>query len=227
MSTYVYMRILESAPRRYDMGIRLLSLGGVDAMYDEVAAAAVPTGSDTAVRVLEIGCGTGNLTQALAKRGARITAVDQSAEMLEVALEKATDLGDQVDVVEMAAVEVGDRFEPASFDSVASSLALSEMSAEERLYVLRAAKRVLRPGGRLVVADEVRPKGPIARAARAAARFPVAALTYLLTQTSTTAIPDLAGLVREAGYTVEAEDHLARAGVGLVVATNPIEDEER
>ena len=127
------MRILESAPRRYDMGIRLLSLGGVDAMYQDV-------------------------------------------------------------------------------DAVASSLALSETSADERLYVLRAASRVLRPGGRLVVADEVRPKSAIIRAARAAARFPLAAIAYLFTQTSTTAIPDLAGLVRSAGYPVEREDHVAQHG---------------
>ncbi len=227
MSTYVYMRILESAPKRYDTGIRLLSLGGVDAMYEEVAAAATRPGSDTAPRVLEIGCGTGNLTLALAGRGASVTAVDQSAEMLEVAQEKTAALGDQVALVEMAAVEVGDRFEDGSFDAVASSLALSEMSGDERLYVLRAARRVLRPGGRLVVADEVRPTNLAARAARAVARFPLALITYLFTQTSTSAIPDLPGLVRDAGFTIESERHLARAGVGLVVATRPLEDPVR
>lgn len=219
MSTYVYMKILESSPRRYDTGIRLLSLGGVDAMYEEVAEAAVPVGRDTPTRVLEIGCGTGNLTRALARRGAHVTAVDQSAEMLEIAHEKAIAFEGQVEITEMAAVEIGDRFPPESFDAVASSLALSEMSADERLYVLRAARRALRPGGRLVVADEVRPKNPAARIARAVARFPVAALTYLLTQTSTSAIPDLAALVSEAGFTIDREDHVARAGVGLVVAT--------
>lgn len=219
MSTYVYMKILESAPRRYDAGIRLLSLGGVDAMYDEVAEAAVPRGRDTPARVLEIGCGTGNLTLALARRGAHVTAVDQSAEMLEVAREKAEGFGDQIEIREMAAVEIADRFPAESFDAVASTLALSEMSADERLYVLRAARGLLRPGGRLVVADEVRPKNPAARIARAVARFPVAALTYLLTQTSTSAIPDLSALVSEAGFTISCEDHLGRAGVGLVVAT--------
>jgi hypothetical protein len=30
MSTYVLMRILEPAPNRYDLGIRLLTFGGVD-----------------------------------------------------------------------------------------------------------------------------------------------------------------------------------------------------
>ncbi len=220
MSTYVYMKILESAPLRYDAGIRLLSLGGVDAMYDEVAAAAVPGRGDPPARVLEIGCGTGNLTRALAARGARVTAIDQNPEMLDVARDKTDDLGDTVDLREMAAVEIDDRFEPASFDAVASTLALSEMSEDERRYVLRAVARLLVRGGRLVVADEVLPKSWAARAARAVARFPVAALTYALTQTSTSPIPDLSGLVRECGFTIVRDDHLARAGVGIVVATN-------
>lgn len=223
MSTYVYMKVLESSPRRYDAGIRLLSLGGVDAMYDEVAEAAVPAGRDTPARVLEIGCGTGNLTLALIERGAVVTAVDQSPEMMEVAQEKTAEAGASVSFREMAAVEIGERFDESSFDAVASSLALSEMSEDERRYVLRAAHRVLTRGGRLVVADEVRPKSAAARFARAVARFPVAAVTYLLTQTSTSAIPDLAGLVRDAGFVVEREDHVARAGVGIVIARKPEE----
>jgi len=221
MSTYVYMRVLESSPRRYDLGIRLLSLGGVDDMYAEVAAGAVPDPSGPPPLVLEIGCGTGNLTRALAQRGARVTAIDQSAEMLEVAHDKVADLGDRVELVEMAAVEIADRFAAEHFDAVASSLALSEMSEDERLYVLRAARRVLRTGGRMVVADEVRPKNRLARWVRAAARLPVAAITYLLTQTSTSAVDDLAELVRRAGFEVIEERHLARAGVGLVCAARP------
>ena len=86
MSTYVYMRILESAPRRYDAGIRLLSLGRARAIYEAVAEAAV--GGARAPRVLELGCGTGNLTCALLARGALVTAVDQNPDMLEVAREK-------------------------------------------------------------------------------------------------------------------------------------------
>ncbi len=37
MSTYVLMRLLESAPRRYDWGIRLLTLGCLDKAYDRLA----------------------------------------------------------------------------------------------------------------------------------------------------------------------------------------------
>lgn len=80
MSTYNYMRILESVPLRYDRGIQLLSLGRITHMYDAVARAAV--GGTQAPHVLEIGCGTGNLTQALLARGAQ-AAIDLNPGMLD------------------------------------------------------------------------------------------------------------------------------------------------
>lgn len=55
------MRLLESAPERYDFGIRLLSLGHIDRVYRRVAE--LVRGHD----VLDLGCGTGNLTMRLAR----------------------------------------------------------------------------------------------------------------------------------------------------------------
>jgi demethylmenaquinone methyltransferase/2-methoxy-6-polyprenyl-1,4-benzoquinol methylase len=218
MSTYVYMRILESAPHRYDRGIRLLSWGRVDAMYDTVAAAAV-TG-ETSPRILELGCGTGNLTARLLARGAAVTAIDQDPEMLTVAREKLRD-EPRLTLLEMAAVEIADRFPAGSFDAVAGTLVLSEMSEDEQTYVLEAALRVLRPGGRLVVADEVRPESPWGRCKYAAMRWPAAALTYVLTQTTTRAVRDLAARVRAAGFDVCEDRRIGPAGPGLVVAVWP------
>jgi demethylmenaquinone methyltransferase/2-methoxy-6-polyprenyl-1,4-benzoquinol methylase len=220
MSTYVYMRILESAPHRYDRGIRLLSWGRVDAMYDAAAAAAVA--DQTNPRVLELGCGTGNLTAALLARGAAVTAIDQNPEMLAVAREK---LGGEprLTLSEMAAVEIADRFAAGSFDAVAGALVLSEMSEDEQSYVLEAAFRVLRPGGRLVVADEVRPESPWRYCKYAAMRWPAAALTYVLTQTTTRAVRDLTGRVRAAGFDVRGDRQIGSAGPGLVIAVRPAE----
>jgi ubiquinone/menaquinone biosynthesis C-methylase UbiE len=221
MSTYVYMRILESAPHRYDLGIRLLSFGRVDAMYDAVAAAAV--GDDPKPRILELGCGTGNLTARLLARGATVTAIDREPEMLAVAREK---LGGEpgLTLQEMAAVEIADRFPAGGFDAVAGTLVLSEMSEDEQAYVLDAARRVLRPGGRLVVADEVPPEGFWGRLAYAATRWLAAAVTYVLTQTSTRAVRDLAGRVRAAGFAVCEDRRLGSTGPGLIVAVRPAEE---
>ena len=50
MSATVLMRVLESAPSRYDLGIRLLTLGQVEQAYDRLAAH-VQAGQ----RVLDVG----------------------------------------------------------------------------------------------------------------------------------------------------------------------------
>jgi ubiquinone/menaquinone biosynthesis C-methylase UbiE len=218
VSTYVYMRILESAPRRYDTGIRLLSLGHVDAMYTAVADATVA--GATRPSVLELGCGTGNLTRALLARGAVVTAVDQNPDMLAIAKEKLGAADGRLALEEMAAAEIADRFPPSSFDAIAATLVLSEMGEDEQAFVLGAARRVLRPGGRLVVADEVAPVGRLARARHAAFRIPLAIVTYALTQTSTSPVRELDRRVRDAGFAV-VETRRLPGGTGLVVGERP------
>ncbi len=216
MSTYVYMRLLESAPRRYDLGIRLLSLGHAARLYAATADAAVA--NLRSPHVLEIGCGTANLTECLIARGAVVTAIDCNPDMLEVARRKLAGAKPSVDFREMTAVEIADRFPAESFDAVASSLALSEMSEEEQRYVLEAARNVLRCNGRLVIADEVRPQRPLGRLRHACIRWPLAAVTWVLTQTSTSPVADPAGLVRSAGFHVLREERMAHDSMSVVVA---------
>jgi len=48
-------------------------------------------------RVLDAGCGPGVLTRRMAERGAHVTGVDLSTELIEVARERLADLGDQVE----------------------------------------------------------------------------------------------------------------------------------
>ena len=70
-----------------------------------------------AARVLDVGTGTGRAAIALAARGARVTGVDASAEMLAVAERRAKDAG--VDGhVHAPATPTGSRFADRSFDAV-------------------------------------------------------------------------------------------------------------
>ncbi len=219
VSTYVYMRILESAPRRYDRGLRILSLGQIGVVYEAAAAAA--SASESTPRILEIGCGTGNLTAALLARGATVTAIDQNPDMIAVAMEKLGSGGKRLTFHEMAAAEIADRFPAGSFDAVAASLVFSEMSGDEQRYVLEAARRLLRRGGRLVIADEVPPAGLLGRIAHACMRWPLAALTYLLTQTTTSAVRDLGRRVQAAGFQLVEERRLPRGGVAIIIGVKP------
>ena len=94
-------------------------------------------------RVLELGTGTGAGARLLAQRfpGAHVDAVDLSAEMVEQARAKAGDLVDRIDfaVADAAALP----FEDGRFDLV--------VQLNVPLYAPEIA-RVVRPGGRVIVA---------------------------------------------------------------------------
>lgn len=198
MSTYVLMRILESAPRRYELGIRLLTLGRVGRACDRLASH-VKEGQ----RVLDLGCGPGALSLRAARRGARVKAIDVNPAMLEIAAERIREagLGQSVELVEMGVAEL-DRETPESFDAVTSGLCLSELSEDELRYTLEQAERILTPGGLLIVADEVVPVGLAARLLHALVRAPLAALTYLVTQQTTHPIEGLGEKITDTGLSI-------------------------
>lgn len=81
MGSFVWMKVLESAPERYDRGIQMLSGDHIGEVYARVAE----LGAGPGARVLDIGCGTGGVSLCCAAREATVTGVDFDAGMLEVA----------------------------------------------------------------------------------------------------------------------------------------------
>lgn len=197
MASYVFMKILESQPHRYDRGISWLSLGQADRWKRRIVDQLVKPES----RVLDIGCGTGTLAILAAQRGASVTAFDASEAMLEVAKQRvvALNLGDSIQLQQMGIAGM-DAFADATFDSVISTLVFSELSRDERAYALHHAHRVLKPGGRLVIADEVRPTSRARRFIYRMIRIPLVIITFLVTQTTTRPVTGLEKLVSEAGF---------------------------
>jgi ubiquinone/menaquinone biosynthesis C-methylase UbiE len=215
MSAFVIMRLLESAPRRYDLGIRLLSLGRSERVRVRMAEL-----MEAGERVLDVGCGTGSLALRCAERGGRVTGIDISPRMLDVAREKiaAAGLGDRVELREMSAIDLDETFPEESFDVVMSSLVFSELSEDEQRFVLRECHRMLPRGGRLMVADEVVPRTWPLRILGRAMRLPLVVLTYVLTQTTTGAVVDLEEMITDAGFTIRAVERSLLGGLALVVA---------
>ena len=215
MSSLALMRWLESAPRRYDAGMRVLTLGRICPLHAAAAAAAT---RPAAAEVLEIGCGTGAVTAAMVERGARVTALDQSPEMLEQAKARLAGAPDgRVEWLERSAAEI-DALKPGGYDAVVASLSLSEMSASERRYVLRAAADRLREGGVLVVADEVRPRGVLSRLVVGLARLPQVAAAWLVAGALSHPIRDLRAELEEAGFRVSEERRWLLGSLAVVVA---------
>jgi ubiquinone/menaquinone biosynthesis C-methylase UbiE len=215
MSTYVFMKVLESAPERYDRGIRMLSGGAIDAVYARVAELAASEGT----RIVDIGCGTGNLSLACAERGAHVTGIDLSSGMLEVARRKKPARG-AIELVELGAMELEDRFAPGSFDAAVSCLAFSELEPEEQEYVLSTLRDRVVPGGRVVVADETLPPEGAGRVWHRLRRIPTVVVTYLITQTTTRPVEGLAERVRAQGFEDVREERFP-GNLIVVSATNP------
>lgn len=96
-------------------------------------------------RVLDAGCGSGPLSAALRARGAIVTGVDASPAMLELARER---LGGSADLY-VADLSKPLPFADGSFDDVVSSLVLHYL--EDWSAPLAELRRVLKPGGRLIL----------------------------------------------------------------------------
>ncbi|MEU9608545.1 class I SAM-dependent methyltransferase [Streptomyces sp. NPDC048057] len=116
----------------------------VNAYYERPAMLAL-AGDVAGRRVLDAGCGGGPLSAALRERGAVVTGIDASAGMVALARER---LGDGVPL------HVGDLGDPlpfgdGAFDDVVASLVLHYL--EDWGPTLGEVRRVLRPGGRLIV----------------------------------------------------------------------------
>lgn len=218
MSSLALMRFLESAPERYDAGMRLLTFGRVSRLHEALAAAATP---HPAARVLEIGCGTGALTARLVARGARVTGLDQKPQMLEQARARLDGApAGAVTWLERTASEI-DSLPAATFDAVVMSLSLSEMSSTERAFVLRAALRRLRAGGTLAVGDEVRPRRPWQRVLRAVLAAPQILLAWIAVGSTSRPVPDLRAEVCDAGFRVRSERRWLLGTLSVVLAEAP------
>ncbi len=200
MSTYILMKILESAPSRYDRGIRMLTLGMVDEAYDRLASH-VKDGQ----KVLDIGCGTGALTLRAARKHARVKGIDVNPQMMEIARKRASEEGltENVELCEMGVAELGDE-DSESYHAVTSGLCFSELTEEELAYTLKEVSRILKPGGILLVADEVKPDSILKRALSWLIRVPLVIITYIITQTTTRAVPNLPAKIEKVGLTIRS-----------------------
>ncbi|MBK8067768.1 MAG: bifunctional 2-polyprenyl-6-hydroxyphenol methylase/3-demethylubiquinol 3-O-methyltransferase UbiG [Rhodanobacteraceae bacterium] len=96
--------------------------------------------------IVDIGCGGGILSEAMARAGAQVTAIDLAPEALDVAKLHALESGIAVDYRLVAAEALAAEM-PGQFDAVTCLEMLEHVP--DPLSVLRACAALLKPGGRL------------------------------------------------------------------------------
>jgi S-adenosylmethionine-dependent methyltransferase len=97
-------------------------------------------------RILEIGCGSGSSTVALAEQGATVTAVDIDRPSLEVAVERCRLYGLNAEFHDANAMDVHRLFAGKRFDFLIFFACLEHTTLEERLASMRETWSMLSPG---------------------------------------------------------------------------------
>jgi SAM-dependent methyltransferase len=136
--------VTDTAPGFDERAPRYEELRPIDGNWWAVYEGIVRLGDLRGARVLELGCGTGRLSAALAERDhARVLAVDISPAMVE----RARAINVDARVARAEALP----FKAAWFDAVVARMVVHLV---DRPRVFAQAARVLAPGGRIVVATE-------------------------------------------------------------------------
>ena len=149
-----------SIAARYDLLNHLLS-GNVDKRWRRlVAQTLLATLEDREARVLDVACGTGDLSLTLLQSGqARIVGIDFCRPMLDIAATKAIESGSRIPFVEGDALELP--FAECSFEAATIAFGLRNLTSVEA--GIRELLRVLKPGGRVAVLEFSKPKAPVLR----------------------------------------------------------------
>jgi Methylase involved in ubiquinone/menaquinone biosynthesis len=147
--------VLHSHARYYDFVARLLTLGHGDTLHERLVELARLAPYEA---VLDVGCGTGSLALAAKARvgaGGTVHGIDASKEMIEQASRKAQRRRVPVDfrIATVEALPFPDR----SFDVVFSTLMLHHLPRPLRRACASEIARVLKPGGRVLMADFLAP----------------------------------------------------------------------
>jgi demethylmenaquinone methyltransferase/2-methoxy-6-polyprenyl-1,4-benzoquinol methylase len=141
---------------RYDLLNHLLSFGIDIAWRRRAVRVLAPRAGE---RILDLCCGTADLSLALASGGAWIAGADFSRPMLTLGQDKSRRRRASVSLC--AADVLALPFPPRSFD--AASIAFGVRNLADPLVGLREVRRVLRPSGRLLVLEFTPPLRPLLR----------------------------------------------------------------
>ncbi len=195
----------------YDLLVNILTLGRAHRLRILTVDQALLQPGET---LLDVGCGTGGVTiPARIRVGESGSAVgiDPAPEMIAVARRKASRAGLEVDF--RVGVIESLPFPDETFDAVTSSLMMHHLPQHLQVKGFAEVKRVLKPGGRILIADMMRPSASFFK------RF----FTLLAHHGHGVqfGIEDLPTLIREAGFEDVEQLDARFLFIGFVRAKKP------
>jgi demethylmenaquinone methyltransferase / 2-methoxy-6-polyprenyl-1,4-benzoquinol methylase len=220
--------LFTAVARRYDLLNHLLSLG-LDKSWRRRAAALLA--QDTG-RYLDVGCGTGDSAREILRQfpRSRIVGIDPCEAMLARGRRKIKQAGEEDRIQLISGDVLALDFPPASFTGALSAFCLRNVTDHGR--ALREIRKVLRPGGRLVILELTDPPVGIRRwLFRAYGRsvLPLlarlskpSAYRYLAASMAAFPAPERIGaLLQEAGFREIGHQYLTGGLVSLFTAQTP------
>jgi len=195
----------------YDGFANIMTLGQVHRLRNLTVEQALLKPGE---KVLDVGCGTGGVTIPVKIRVGKtgeVAGIDPAPEMIALARQKASRAGLEIDF-RLGVIE-SLPFSDGVFDAVTSSLMMHHLPENLQVKGLAEIRRVLKPGGRILIADMMRPSNSTIK------RF----FTLLIQHGHAMqfGIEDLPELLKEAGFEEikQLEDRFLT--IGFVRATKP------
>jgi ubiquinone/menaquinone biosynthesis C-methylase UbiE len=196
--------ILHSAAA-YDLLVWLITGGREKALREEMLRLARLQPGES---VLDVGCGTGSLAVAAKDKvgpAGAVYGVDASPEMIARATKKARNVG--IDVTFKNSFAQSLPFQDGTIDAVLSTVMLHHLPRPARKELALEIRRVLRPGGRLLLID-------FGAADKGRKSF----LDHFHRRHGHVEFSDVVAMLGEAGFRVNDTGELAMRGLQFVLA---------
>lgn len=145
--------MFDSIASKYDRMNHGMSLG-IDRLWRRRFVRRLAKKLPEKAAVLDLACGTGDLTKALSEKGCQVTGLDISSEMMAIGREKCRYLSPKPNFVLGSAEQIP--FPDDTFDAV--TIAFGLRNFDHRARCLAEIRRVLKPGGQLAVLEFAVPR---------------------------------------------------------------------